>query len=84
MREVQAIYSGAAGAVAGGRAERDRQRPQPDGPGHRPDDGRIASVVPNIIFTPKKNNVRKEQRRAMTAQRVMQGYWQSNKISMKS
>ena len=66
MREVQAIYSGAA-RVPLPEVERNEIASVPNlmAQGIDQMSGRIASVVPNIIFTPKKNNVRKEQRRAI-------------------
>jgi hypothetical protein len=84
MREVQAIYSGAA-RVPLPEVERNEIASVPNlmAQGIDQMSGRIASVVPNIQFTPKKNNVRKEQRRASTAGRIIQGYWQSDRISMK-
>ena len=45
--------------------------------------GRIASVTPSVTFTPKSNSNRRDARRAITAGRVMYGYWQADRLSMK-
>lgn len=44
--------------------------------------GRIASVVPNVTFAEKNSN-RGEKRRVTTAQRVVTGWWQEDRLMMK-
>jgi hypothetical protein len=44
--------------------------------------GRIASVVPNVVFAEKNSN-RTEQRRVATANRVVTGWWQEDRLMMK-
>jgi hypothetical protein len=44
--------------------------------------GRIASVIPNVVFAAKNAN-RTEQRRVQTAGRVVTGWWQQDRIPMK-
>jgi hypothetical protein len=44
--------------------------------------GRIASVVPNVIFAEKNPN-RTEKRRVNTASRVVTGWWQQDRLMMK-
>ena len=44
--------------------------------------GRIASVTPAITFA-AKGNTRSEMRRVSTAQRVLSGWWQNDRLMMK-
>ena len=44
--------------------------------------GRIASVVPSVIFAEKNTN-RAEKRRVNTASRVVTGWWQQDRLMMK-
>lgn len=45
--------------------------------------GRIASVVPSVNFVPKKRTMRRDVRRAQTASRVIQAWWQADRFSLK-
>ena len=84
MRAVQEIYQGTA-RIPLPEVERNEMASVPNLMAQGIDQmaGRIASVVPNVTFTPKNNSNRRETRRALTAQRVLQGYWQSDRLSMK-
>lgn len=45
--------------------------------------GRIASVIPSVGFVPKQKAQRREQRRATTAARVVQAWWEADGIPLK-
>ena len=45
--------------------------------------GRIASVIPSINFVPKKRTMRREVRRAQTASKVLQAWWQADQFPLK-
>ena len=45
--------------------------------------GRIASVTPSISFVPKKRTMRREVRRAQTASKVVQAWWQADRFGLK-
>jgi len=84
MRQVQSIYNGTA-RVPLPEVERNEAASVPNLLAQGIDQmaGRIASVTPNVTFSPKSNSNRREQRRAMTAGRVLYGYWQTDRLSMK-
>lgn len=84
MRQVQAIYNGSA-RVPLPEVERNEAASVPNLLAQGIDQmaGRIASVTPSVTFTPKSNSNRRDHRRAITAGRVMYGYWQSDRLSMK-
>ena len=44
--------------------------------------GRIASVIPSVTFASRRP-VRAEERRAQTAERVVSGWWQQDRLMMK-
>lgn len=45
--------------------------------------GRITSVVPSVNFASVKPGVRQSDRRALTAGRVITGWWQNDRVPMK-
>ena len=45
--------------------------------------GRITSVIPAVTFASSKPGVRSSDRRAMTASRVITGWWQEDRLPMK-
>jgi len=45
--------------------------------------GRITSVTPQVTFSSMKPGIRTYDRRALTAARAVQAWWQSDRISMK-
>lgn len=45
--------------------------------------GRVASVVPQVMFSPDTPGVRQAERRADTARRVVQGWWQADSLPLK-
>lgn len=46
--------------------------------------GRVASVVPQVFFSPDSPGVRQAERRADTARRVIQGWWQADSLPLKA
>ena len=81
MRQVQAIYNGSA-RVPLPEVERNEAASVPNLLAQGIDQmaGRIASVTPSVAFTPKNNSNRRDARRAITAGRVMYGYWQADRF----
>jgi hypothetical protein len=45
--------------------------------------GRITSVIPAVTFASSKPGIRSSDRRAMTASRVITGWWQEDRLPMK-
>ena len=45
--------------------------------------GRITSVIPSVNFSSMKPGVRKHDRNAMTASRVITGWWQNDRVPLK-
>lgn len=45
--------------------------------------GRIASTTPMVTFAPDKPGVRKSEREATTKTRVLHGWWQTDRLTMK-
>lgn len=45
--------------------------------------GRVASVIPQVMFSPDTPGSRPAERRADTARRVLQGWWQGDSIPLK-
>jgi hypothetical protein len=84
MRVVQSIYNGTAEIPM---IDMDRNE-MPSTPnllaqGVDQMSGRIASVTPSVTFSAKNPGVRKEERRAQTASRVVSGWWQQDRLMMK-
>ena len=83
MRIVQSIYNGTA-QVPLPDMERTEMPSVPNLLAQGVDQmaGRIASVVPNVIFAEKGSN-RNEKRRTSMASRVVTGWWQEDRLMMK-
>jgi hypothetical protein len=83
MRVIQSIYNGTA-QVPLPDMERTEMPSVPNLLAQGVDQmaGRIASVVPNVIFPERKAN-REEKRRTSMAARVIGGWWQEDRLMMK-
>ena len=84
MRTIQSIYNGTAQVPLPDMEQAD----QPSVPnllaqGVDQMSGRISSVVPTVTFTPKSAASRQDVRRAKTAERVVSGWWQEDRVMMK-
>lgn len=84
MREVQRIYNNEASVDL---PDMDRMEgssaPNLLAQGVDQTAGRIASVVPMVTFSADEPGKRPAERRAATAQRVVQGWWQTDRLPMK-